>query len=337
MNPILLASLLVCTPQNEASQDQLFDQVVAVVNDQVLTLRQLEIAARRATAPKEPTSIDRQRTMATAILDMLYREGFRLEGGDERMLDVLVEDEMQRLMRNAPSAATAISNLASKGSSWDQERQRLRLYFASVLFRQIEFGYRPAKDKQFKTSLYASPGEALAWYQAHPEDYQHEHRVLARILLLQDEEGSDPSADRLTAFRSQILGAEQDFSDLAREHSMYRRTTGGSTGHIRPDAPSLQEPIRAFLSAAEVGDLSEPIALGNGTWALATVEKIQKAGVAPFEEVQLSITAALREEQSRKILAETVNRLRSRCYVRGPGIEEILDAMFPPTANEAEL
>ncbi len=337
MTSFLLATCLAFAPQEASDEDPLFDQVVAVVNDQILTLRQLEQAARLATAPHAPTDADRQRTMASALLDMLYREGFRLDGGNEAMLDALVEDEMQRRAKKSPSTAAAISSLAATGSTWDQERQRLRLYFASILFRQIEFGYRPTKDKQFKTQLYASPGEALAWYEAHPEDFQHEHRVSARLILLRNEPDSSPAQERLTALRQQILSGEQGFADLARALSLYRRTTGGATGHIQPDSPSLQEPIRAFLTTAKAGDLSDPIQLANGNWALVTVEEVQEAGTTPFSEVQLAITASLREEQSRKIMAETVNRLRSRCYVRGPGVERILDILFPPAEEEAEL
>jgi len=68
-----------------------------------------------------------------------------------------------------------------------------------------------------------------------------------------------------------LLRAGESFDDLAREYSAAKNaSTGGVLGSFPPGL--LSPPMDAFLFSAEVGDVSEPIAMPNGIHVVQRIE-----------------------------------------------------------------
>jgi len=318
--------------QTPAQEEFLVDEILAIINDQILTSREIEQKLANRGIP--PTPEDRQAAYTLAIIDMFLVEGYRMNGGDPLVLDLIVSREIDEMLKDAGSISELNARLALRGSTMTEEKDRLRRYYATILFRQVELGFAPSKGQKMKTNLDSTPAEQLAYYQEHSDQYRQEARVRARIIILRDSEAGT-AQERLREFRTQISSGIGDFSSLARRHSLYRPTVAGSTGLIPPDDSSFQEPIREFLTQAKEGDLSEVLQLA-GSSALVLAEKVQEKGFTPFPQAQEEIARELRELNSRVQMRKMINRIRPRCYVWGQNVDAALTAYFPPQAPEEE-
>ena len=334
--PALQEPLAASSPPPKA--ELLLDQTLAIVNDQVITFRQVFARAQYLSGSLRPDEEAQDEAFAKLLLDLLFQEGFRIYNLEKGMVDRLVQEELDKLVDHFGSVSALNEELARMNWTMDQERKRLERLFTALLFRQVELGFSPAKGgKGFNAVLTVSPEELREFYRERPELFRVDHRVGARILLLRDEPGHPPAAQRMADLRRRIAAGEIGFADAARQHSLYKPTAGGSTGLKRPkELSTLAEPIREFLAEATQGTLSEVLELPFGT-ALVLAEKVQQEGVRSFEEVQARLQTLLRDAKANQVLRETINRLRQRCYLWGDRVGEVLDGVFPEPDYAAAL
>ncbi len=316
-------------------QELLVDQLLAIVNDQVLTLSQVEKETKEKVdqfhIPDNQVQILRTQIFQRMLLDLLFKEGFRQAKLDEKLLDRIVADEIDRNIRDAGSLAAYTEELARHSMTVDQQAKELRRYYASILFRQVEMGIIPAKGKGgFNATVMVRPSEIAAYYKEHLADYRREFRVSARLILLRDNSfrgGSKEARSTLEKLRADIESGRLDFADAAEKHSAMRASTRGSLGWVDPEKSPLQKPIKDFLKEAAPGAMSEPLEVPGG-WVLVLAEEIHPAGVAPFEEVQYEIVGKLMVHLQNALMRETVARLRKRTYLWGPQVAEALDHAY---------
>lgn len=328
-------------PSGAESQPLEFDALVAIVNDQVLTRRQVQALAQdraeRFGQARRSAEEWYRLTLEDILVELLFQEGFKLEG-DAALVDRIVEDEVQKRVDAAGSVAAMAAELEKMGLTLEDFRQGLRRQWMAILFQQTEQGLIPvAGGKGYKAeSHFVRPSEIAAWYEEHREEFRHEHRVKARMITLQEEDGQPPAAERIQELRDRIQRGELTFAEAAARHSRYRPTTQGSMGFVNPDTAGVQAPIREFLKAAQPGQTSAPIEFSNG-WALVLVEEVQPAGVAPLDdpEVQLKIRGRLLQDSREALLRDALRRLRLRCYIWGEEANAALDRLLGPPQEAA--
>ncbi|MDP6941951.1 MAG: peptidylprolyl isomerase [Planctomycetota bacterium] len=327
-------------PQEPEPKLELVDEIVAIVNDNILTLRDVRLAAADL-GGGIPSPNLMQRAFANLLSELLFREGFRMMGGDEAALDNYVADELDRRAKELGSLAAFNKHLANQGKTIEDEAKHIRTFAISLLYRQKEFGHAPAKGEGYKVKMYVSPAEMLSYYNEHIQDYKHEDRVLARILMIGPSEEHPDTLAFLAKLRSEIVAGKKDFAVQARNLSVFKPALGGSTGHFNPKTENVvgRKPLRDYLLQAESGDLSDPIQLPQGWAALVLAESVENAGVMPFSEAQLSIQGILLQEQAEAIYRDSINRLRRKCYLWGPNVGFALDSLIrdPDSEQEEEL
>jgi len=91
------------------------------------------------------------------------------------------------------------------------------------------------------------------------------------------------------------LRAGADFAMLARDVSLDEATAeaGGDSGWVPADDPFIPEEIASALAAMETGDVSEPIALSDGHWAIVTL--LGRRTIDPLDD------SRVREELKREL------------------------------------
>ncbi len=334
LSAILLATAL---PQKPEPKLELVDELLAIVNDNVLTRRDVHLAAADSFGG-QPSPELINRAFTNLLSELLFREGFRMTGGDEAALDNYVSDELDRRAKELGSLAALNRHLALQGKTIEDEAKQIRAFALSLLYRQKEFGHAPSKGEGYKVKMYVSPAEMLAYYNEHLNDFQHEDRVLARLITIRPTPEIPDTLAFLKKLRAEIAAGEKVFAIQARDFSSYKPTLGGSTGHFNPKTENRvgQKPIRDFLLQASTGELSEPIPLPSGWGALVLVESVEAEGVMPFSEAQLTIRDMLLKEQAEAIFRESINRLRQRCYLWGPRVDIALDSLVGETSRDPE-
>lgn len=90
-----------------------------------------------------------------------------------------------------------------------------------------------------------------------------------------------------------------DFSSLARERSIDTSSAslGGNIGYITASQTNLDSEVQKVVQDLDVHEISEPVALSNGNYALLLVSEIIEGKSFTFEEVKDHIKTELAMEQ----------------------------------------
>ena len=345
----LLIPLLLAFPQQaeESSlvpQEILVDQTLAIINDQVLTMSDLErefsllLKERGLSAdhiPMDQKLALTSRALQTRLVDMLFHEGFRMSGMDPEILTRGAVEEIRKRQEDAGSVATYALQLASRGTNIENETKRVKQQLVAVLFRRSELGLSPELGATAsKALLEPIPTEIQAWFQNHPAEVTTEASMEAQLLVIMNSNFGSPETG-LDEIATALASGQITFDDAAQEHSVYRPSEGGRTGVFQVEDSALQTPVMDFLATAEANQISPPLQLASG-WALAKLLKSTPAGSLSFTEASPAIRQYLRRQKERQLLRSTVERLRRHCYLwLQPSARMALDAAF--MAPQAEL
>lgn len=342
---LLLAPLaLPATPQVEATNTPQvgepveIDRLVAIINDQVLTWRQVNIEAKRF-AQQQGIDPDTPGlafyTARQTLLDMLFREGYRQTGLDEQLIDQVVSDEILRRTETAGSAIAYAHYLELQGTTLEKERRKIKQMLIATFYQQAELGLAPQLGtKNFQTFLRVAPSEIRAYFDANPEEFTSPHMVKARILLVLD--SLVPDAEGLIFDLQERVTDSTSFAELCREHSAYFREEGSETRLQEVEKTAFAEPLKDFLRKAKKGDFSEVIELTSG-YALVHVIEVQEARDLTVGEAYLKVENQLLRNKQNAALQKTIDRLQERCFVwLTPEFEAIFTNVYGAGPEEEE-
>ncbi|RMH04705.1 MAG: hypothetical protein D6702_02585 [Planctomycetota bacterium] len=309
----------------------------AIVNDQILTDEDVYWKARRdfqVPPGVEPTQEQMDQAFPSALVELFLREGWRLSGRDEAMLDRIVQRELDARIEQAGSLAALSAEMSANGGSIEEFKRYFRRMVVGWLFRSIELGQQPEKGDAVKVAVVVAPREIREYYDNHKDLYSSPRRARGRILMIP--KGADPEASRaqIEEIRARIAAGESTFVEEVEAHSSYRRSTGGDSGWITPNMSRAQA-LKDFFLGSPAGTLSEPLELA-ADWALCLVETVEEGGVAPFSEVQDEIRDKLLEQRYQEIMERAVRRIRRRCYVwPAEEVDAALERLFANAADGA--
>lgn len=312
------------------------DRLLAIVNDQILTQGDLGgfLTYRMGLQPgQQPTELQLQMAYGELLADLLFREGWRLAGRDEALLERIVQDELDARIERAGSLAALSADMAASGSSVEDFKRFFRRMVVGVLYQQIETGQQPEKGKAVKVVLYVSPREIREHYDNNQDFYKTQTRSSGRILMVPKGEDSSAALAKVEQIRAQIASGSLAFADAVEAHSTYRRSTQGATGWVT-EKSSWSPLVKSHLLEAAPGSLSETLDLGRD-YALVLVETVERGGVTPFEQVQGEIRDQLLNDQYKETRRQALLRIRERCYVWPEAdVDMALAAMFTPPDEE---
>lgn len=344
---LLMAPLALPTaPQAETRQAGGFqvgvpeevDRLAAIINDQVLTMRQILIerdrwAKQQGVDPNTPGLV--YYIARQTILDMLFREGYRHTGLDEQLIDQVASDEILRRTETAGSAIAYAHYLEQQGTTLEKERTKVKQMLIATFYQQAELGLSPQLGtKAYQAFLHVPPSEIRNYYNSNPDKFTSPHMAKARILLVLDSSVED-SESVIHDLQERTTNGTT-FAALCREHSDYGRESGSLTPMRDVDNFAFATPLKDFLRGAKTGDFSDPIELATG-WALVHVIEVQEARELTVGEAHLQIENMLLRRKQNRALQETVDRLQERCFVwLTPQLEGIFTDAYGVTPTEEE-
>jgi len=293
------------------------DQMIAVVNDEVITQRDFDEAINPyrqqleeqygGTELVERLEQIQQEVFSTLIEDRLIlsaakRMGFQVseEEVEERLAEVKQQFESERAFEIA---------MASEGVGSDRLRE---IYRNQILTRKVV-------EKEVKSRVAVQPAEIAAYYQEHLSEFQRPATVHLSNILIRVGEGVDPAQARRRA--EEAVGKLQTgvaFGDLARQYSEGPRAAEGgdlglvASGHMRRE-------IEEAIAAVEPGGYT-PIVQTDAGFHIFAVHERRPAESLRLEEVQSQIEQLLRRQQFEERLREWLQKLRSRAYISTPGL-----------------
>ena len=283
-----------------AASPVVVDRVVAVVNDEIITMSDLQ----RETLKR--TDITDQRLVLEGMIDRKLqlvaakRNGIDVEA---RELTEAIDDIKKR---NNMTAAQFELALAKEGLTLEQYRTELKEQMTlSRLF-----------NKYVRTGLAVDDAEARAYYDKNAKLYSFPEEVKVRHLVVTVPEKASSAevkaAQEKAAALMERIRAGEDFIRLIREHSgSPSAKQDGDLGFLQRGhaIPELEEAARNL----KPGEFAGPVRCDDG-FHIIRVEDI-RTPAQPFEKVKEEITRTLFEQKMENTYRAFLQSLRSESHI----------------------
>ena len=343
---LALVVLLPSTAFAQEGEVTVVDEVIAQINDDVITLSQLKREAKEHMAELKRTGgMSEQQAQAevakrqSELIATLINEKLLLQKGKELELANDIEAEVNRRMLGIAEGQgiTTIEKLyeAMRQSGLDPEdvRRTMRNEMMKQAVLQQEVDRR--------IYLGFTPDEVKKYYEAHPDKFRKPESIkLSEIYL--SITGKDEAAVKARALEliAQIR-AGADFGAIAAANSERekngQRTAPQDKGYVGEfDVPQLRDDLMKALKDVKTGGVTEPIQVGDG-YQIIRVDARTPGGTTPtFNDSRVREAMLMeRQEKEREIYLQT---LRNEAFIKvtenyRAGVEPLLKIQAPVAAK----
>jgi peptidyl-prolyl cis-trans isomerase SurA len=290
---LLLSSVIVTVTPFHGRAAEIFNRIVAVVNDDVVTLYELNQEILRNTGSTsdalEAQGDERYIELRRNILDMMVNEKCAQEKVKELEIEVgqeQVDSHIERIKTdNHWTHKDLLAMLRADEMTYGEYREEIkgnlereRLISAEIMARIV------IREEEIRS-----------YYEEHQADFATEETVhLAGMLMTS--KSLEEAQDVLTRLKNgKDLVMLTDLGIL-------------ETKHLDPE-------LKKVVDALNVGEVSELIVRPNGIQIIKLLEK-QDRGIKPIEEVEEAIRSTLYEQEINKRYTAWIEDLRKEAYTK---------------------
>ena len=292
------------------------DRIVAVVNDEVITLTEFNTAFEsvRKKAEENYKNQDLSKILPEARLAVLNRiiDQNLIEQEAKKSSIVIKDDELMEnindfLKRRNISMDNLLKDLAKDGANFETYKKDVREQLIRTRLVRREIKYKVTVSEE----------EIGEYYVKHREDYEGKEAVRINQILIQFPKNMDEATKaKLRADVDMIYKRLKDgesFEVLAARYSQGpAAAAGGDIGFVeRGMILSVVENVAFKLQKDEISDVIEsPIA-----FHIIKVIDRRGAGIKPIESVRLEIRERIEGEKMEKKYIEWIKELREKSHV----------------------
>lgn len=297
---ILISVLLILSSYASAA---LVDHIVAVVNNEAITDRDVSLAMRhtiKAGGKAPSSSLSRKEALDTLIQDKLLAQAMG------KMNIAVNEDDINRAIRNIMHqyGMTSIDQLravvAKQGMTFDQYRENMKQHIQQMKFMNQEVG----------SQVKISDQDLEDYYRQHMKKFGGTSAVhIAEILF--------PIAPNMTQEQGHLL--EEKVKDVMKKlnrsnfRQMAQKYSGGDLGIVDPK--TLPSEISSAIIPMKSGDISDPIITKNAIAIVMVIDR-GEATDKDYERLKDQIYSILYDQRMQDALKAFVAQLRQNAYVQ---------------------
>ncbi len=286
----LLVGCFIHTP---ISHGETLDRIVAVINDEVITLSELKatVALAESAFKDNPGEKSGKKVSQAKILDDLIKEKLIKQASDKVGLEVS-EEEIDNAVKeiedqNGFTRKELMLALAGSGLTYEEYRDRLKEQIRSVKFM----------DMRFRSRIDIKADELENYYRQHIEEFYGPPSFRIGIIFINGEDEVRMASRIGKVMRA--LRRKKPFADVARAYSDDESSvTGGDLGVIK--AGELDETLVREVLKLSVGEVSPPIHKPEGIYVLKFIRYLV-GEPAPL--------AAVRSKIHKKLFDRTFNEM----------------------------
>ena len=294
------------------------DRIVAVVNDDIITLSELNEAFKpyrdRVRSMRYPLEKERKLLFEAReqVLDQLVNQ--KLTDQQVKKMNIQVSDKevdaaIERIKSvNYYSDEDLRELLQSEGIDYETYRDRIK---AQILRSRLV-------NREVNSKIVITQEDVAGYYNAHIDEYRGESRyhlynIIKRVPPLADRAQKEEIREEIERIYAR-LKAGADFSDMARRHSdspvAYE---GGDLGVFA--LSSLAPEIQKALEGLSAGEFTPVIETDLGFQVFYVAEILEDKGQS-LEEVTPKIQEILYQQAVDKRFEEWIKRLRKESHIK---------------------
>lgn len=278
---VLTVLLIPFFPLGQAAAQDV-DRIAAVVNDEIISLRDLDARLKLAiTVSGLPDNIENRRRAVPQVLRKMIDE--RLQGQEAARLKVSAgNDEIMRGLANIENQnrmppGSLLPSLVKAGVDPDAVKDQIRgdILWVKLIMRSLQPTIRVGED------------EITERIEAIRQQFGQPELMLAEIFLPVDSPRQEEEARRLGERLIEQLRAGAPFQALARQFSQSgSAANGGVLGWASPSA--LEDEVRDVATRLEKGQVSPLVRTGTGYAILAMIDR-RVAGEATASDPKFTL------------------------------------------------
>jgi peptidyl-prolyl cis-trans isomerase SurA len=291
------------------AERKLVDRIAAVVNDDIITLSDVE----RAAAPylAQNNTEDKKKTLYKDVLDQLINEQLLSQQVTEAKISVS-DDEVDRaikdiLKQNNISEDELRQAVEQRGLSMGQYREDLKRQLVRLKI----------VDLKVRSRVNVPDTEVKAEYDRMMSQEKREELIGLRHIFFRWGESPDPTErrrvlEKATKARERITGGE-DFARVAKEISEGPTASqGGDLGEV--SKKGLLPELAKAIQSMQVGEVSEPIETKNGVHVVR-IESRKTKDATPFIDMRNQIYQKLYQAEVERQMKIWLDELRSQSAI----------------------
>lgn len=299
--------------------------IVAVVNDEIITLYDVGREAQSAVSEAEKKAVltDAARSqIRRSALDRLIEKKLTEQKIRELNIKVSEEEIRQaiddvRKQNNIPSQEALVAALAAQGLSFDQYRAQLQEQIEKLKLVSIEV----------RAKVQVGETEMRDYYAANLPKYSEEESYRARhIFFKTGEKSTQEEIQRSKATALAVLAdarGGKDFAELAKKFSEdpAARKDGGDLGSFKKG--DMQPELEKSILSLKPGEISELVTTPIG-FHIIKLEARVAGTTRPFESVKAEIEEILYRKKSEERFSQWAKELRGKASVEIRDLDGLL-------------
>jgi peptidyl-prolyl cis-trans isomerase SurA len=346
---VFAVTIVVLTPGKASAQEgelQVVDEVVAQVNDDVITLSMLKREAKerietlKQNGMSEKKATEEVKKRQAELIATLINTQLLLQKGKELDLARDVEDEVNRRMFEVAKeqGIQTIEKLDEALRLNGQDPALIRQTMRTEIMKQMVIQQEVDRKIFFTLSM----DELKKYFEAHKDKFlKPESVTISEIFLgIAGKNEADVKA-RAQELVTQ-LRAGADFATVAAANSERevngRRTAPDDKGKVGSfDVPSLREDVATVIKNVKVGGISDPLLAPDGFHIFRVDERTPASAVATFNENRVREVMTI--ERSPKEREAYLRTLGNEGYVKisenyREAVEPLLKLTRPTSAQK---
>lgn len=281
------------------------DTIVAVVNEDVITLKDLKdyisgIYRQLKIENNSPQQI--QEIMAAYEekgINQLVEDRLILAAAEEKGLEVrpeIIERRIKEIRSKYATEDEFLANLNAQGMTIGDLRKKIT--------NQLKARY--IVDMEVKNKIFVNPLEVTKYYNAHMDEFTRKTRYSLESVFVSFDRGKQEARNRAAEARAK-LAAGEDFDKVAQEYSELPSVGSIEEGQMVPA-------IERVVFKLQVGEVSEPVEVENGIYVFKVTGTLPGRKES-LQEAKTTIFDKLYDAQFRAKFKEWIEKLRKKSYV----------------------
>jgi len=289
---------------------EVIEEIVAIVNDDVITLSEysaeFQANYQALRAQFQGDEFDKQYDyLKKNLLNQMITDVLLLQEA-KKMEDLNIEEQMKiyidnlKKENNIESDEEFIRILRQQGMDYDEWRNMLRnnMLKEAVIVSQVH------------RSIVIDESEIVSYHKSHPEEFTEPPEYTLKAIYIS-------SDDEVEAVKREIIGkitAGEDFGSLASQYSTGpEKDANGDLGTFKKG--ELANDLEDAVEKLKVGEITPWIQFRNGWYLLKLVEK-KESRLRAFEEARKEIEQKLFSQKAQMRFDEFMKELRAKSYVK---------------------
>lgn len=303
-------------PATKVSSGKVVNTIAAVVNDEVVTLYDVNREAQpviREAEKKSAIDAATRTQIRRAALEHLI---------DKRLLDQKIkelgikvtEEEIKQAIddvkkqNNMTSQEMLVAALASQGLTFEQYRAQLQEQIEKLKLVSMEV----------RAKIHVTESEMLEYYEANRAKYSEEDTFRARHIFFKTSEKAPAEDIKRTMNTALLVLAEaksgKDFAELAKTYSEdpAARKDGGALGSFKKG--DMMPELEGAILVMKPGEVSELVYTTSG-FHIIKLEERTPGKMKSFESVKIEIDDVLYRKKSEERFNQWAKDLRAKASI----------------------